>query len=235
MLFAGGRRGAVIGPAETLCKDYINQIYDDPTRYQEVEKQRSLQLQVFQQKPTTNTTKVLKSSAAEKNIYTVTAFRCDAEHFGNGGATISNVGFFDADKNLLSTLKGGQSVDFIISLCVNQKILYPAIGLMIKDRLGQYIFTEGTDKSFRQHKLVFFAGQQLDIVFSFSMPILACGKYSVNVAVAEGLGDEHIQHHWIHDAVIIESISSPVVHGIGGLQNCEMSMEFTSQAGSAQL
>ena len=42
MLFSGGKQKAITGSAETLCKQYLNQIYDDPTRHQQVEHQRSL-------------------------------------------------------------------------------------------------------------------------------------------------------------------------------------------------
>ncbi|BDX22500.1 ABC transporter ATP-binding protein [Polynucleobacter sp. TUM22923] len=225
MLFAGGQRRAITGSAEALCKDYLNQIYDDPTRHEQVEQQRSLHAQ-SSQRENARTHKVLKGAAPEINAYAVSDFRADAEHFGKGGVTIIDAGFFDEDRNRLTTVIGGQPVCFIVSVRANQPVLYPAVGLMVKDRLGQYLYTEGTDKTFRHHQLAFEAGERIDTIFHFTMPLLLRGQYTINVAIAEGMGDEHIQHHWMHDTVKIESISGPVVHGIGGLLNSDITMEF---------
>jgi lipopolysaccharide transport system ATP-binding protein len=167
----------------------------------------------------------------EKNIYAISFFKSDAESFGDGGATIVDAGFFDDKGERLATVTGGQSVQFVVRLLPHQRIRYPAIGLMLKDRLGQYLYTEGTDLPFRHHHLMLEPNEVVETVFQFKMPILIRGKYTMNVAVAEGLGDNHIQHHWIHDAITIESISGPVVHGIGGLLDMEITIRFpqTSQ------
>ena len=108
----------------------------------------------------------------------------------------------------------------------NKSIIWPAVGFMLKDRLGQYLFTEGTDMPFRKYHLSFSVGDIVDVVFSFRMPILACGVYTINVAVAEGLGSDHVQQHWIHDALRIESLSSRLVHGIGGMLDLDITMQW---------
>ena len=234
MLFTGGQRMAIIGSAETLCKEYLNQIYADPARHQQIEQQRSLQGQLAQL-GCARAQRVLKGAASEKNVYALSLFRADAESFGAGGATIIDAGFFDEGGERLITVEGGQSVRFSVCVRANKAILYPAVGIMIKDRLGQYICTAGTDENFRHYQLALQEGENVFTTFLFSMPILLCGMYTVNVAVAEGIGDAHIQHHWIHDAVKLEAISGPVVHGLGGPLNMEIIMEFLSpeQEGAA--
>ena len=232
MLFSGGKQKAITGSAETLCKQYLNQIYDDPTRHQQVELQRSLHAH-SSQRENVRTHKALKGAAPEINLYAVSTFRADAEHFGKGGATIIDVGFFDDGRKRLTTVTGGQSVCFIVCVRANQPISYPAVGIMIKDRLGQYLYTEGTDKTYRHHQLAFEKGERVDIVFRFTMPLLFRGGYTINVAVAEGMGDDHIQHHWIHDAIKIEALSGPVANGIGGLLSSDITMEFFPQAQEA--
>ncbi len=226
MLFAGGQRNAIIGSAETLCKEYINQIYDDPMRQQQVEQQRSMHGQLAQLE-TNNVHKVLMGATSETNVYALSLFRADAESFGAGGATIIDAGFFDAGGERLIKVEGGQSVRFLVHVRANKAISYPAVGIMIKDRLGQYIYTAGTDKNFRQYQLAFQAGEKVCTAFLFTMPILLRGMYTINVAIAEGIGDAHIQHHWIHDAVKLEAISGPVVHGLGSPLNMEITMEFS--------
>ena len=46
------------------------------------------------------------------------------------------------------------------------------------------------------------------------MPILAPGEYIVGVAVADGTQAKHVQHHWIHDALVIRSVSTSVIIGL---------------------
>lgn len=233
MLFAGGHRNAITGSAEELCKLYISQIYDDPTRSINVEQQRSENDSSLPSK-VTRALRVLKWGKPKINVYEVSDFRVNAESFGKGGATITDAGFFDEGRNRLATVLGGQPVCFIVSVRANQRILFPAVGIMIKDRLGQYLQTEGTDGTFRHHHLVFEAGERVDVVFNFIMPILLRGTYTINVALAEGLGDDHVQHHWIHDAVKIEAISGPVANGLGGLLTTNISMEFPSSENELQ-
>lgn len=227
MLFLGGKRRAIIGNSETLCKEYLNQIYDDPNRFQYVEQQRSLHESTLQGRSLTPTTiHSIAGLVEEKNIYVLSSFRVDAESFGAGGAKIINAGFFDQQGLRLETVEGGQSVNFEMLIHANQVISYPAAGIMIKDRLGQYLYTAGTDKSFRQHAPTLCSGEKLRVIFRFSMPILIRGVYTINVAFAEGMGDAHIQHHWIHDAIKMESLSGPVVHGLSSPLNMEITMEF---------
>jgi len=225
MLFAGGRRTAIMGTAETLCKEYLNQIYDDPARHQQVEQQRIQQGQSASLERV-STSKVLTGAAPEKNVYVLSAFRAEADSFGVGGATIVDVGFFAEDGERLMTIEGGQAVRLVVYVLANQTLMYPAVGIMLKDRLGQYLYTAGTDESFRHHHLVFQAGDKVCTTFHFTMPILLRGVYTFNVAVAEGTGDAHIQHHWIYDAIKIEAVSGSVVHGLGEPLNMEMTMAF---------
>jgi lipopolysaccharide transport system ATP-binding protein len=49
------------------------------------------------------------------------------------------------------------------------------------------------------------------------MPRLLAGDYSITVAVADGNQDDHVQHHWIHDALFFKSESTSVAGGLIGL------------------
>ena len=39
------------------------------------------------------------------------------------------------------------------------------------------------------------------VEYNFQLPFLRNGVFSISPAIAEGTQDEHIQHHWIHDAM----------------------------------
>jgi lipopolysaccharide transport system ATP-binding protein len=49
------------------------------------------------------------------------------------------------------------------------------------------------------------------------MPRLATGEYSISVAVANGTQMDHVQHHWVHDAIQFKSESTSVSGGIIGI------------------
>jgi lipopolysaccharide transport system ATP-binding protein len=132
----------------------------------------------------------------------------------------------------VSTLAGGESVRFTILAKAAKHIKNPAFGIMLKDRLGQYVFAEGTDLAFRNSGLSVRPTEEVRVSFSFRMPILIQGDYSINIAVADGVGDEHIQHHWLNDAMALHSLNSRLVHGICGLQDLNMNIVISSVAGS---
>jgi lipopolysaccharide transport system ATP-binding protein len=56
------------------------------------------------------------------------------------------------------------------------------------------------------------------------MPILPAGDYSICAAVAEGTQADHVQHHWIHDALFFRSYAGGVSTGLVGIpmQKIEM-------------
>ena len=57
----------------------------------------------------------------------------------------------------------------------------------------------------------------LEARFTFVAPVLAPGDYSIGVAVADGTQLQHVQHHWIHDAVIFRSVTQSVATGLMGI------------------
>jgi lipopolysaccharide transport system ATP-binding protein len=232
VLLSGGSTPPILGETEGICKLYLMGLYDEPTRRAIIERGR-----VEATAPAgleSSRAARLQGVVQQENLYTVSAFRPDAESFGQGGATIVDVAFLDLDGRPITTLQGGEITRFLVQVRANRRIPWPAIGFMLKDRLGQYVFTEGTDAAFRQQQVVFEPGDVVAVTFTFQMPILMRGKYTFNVAVAEGIGHDHIQHHWLYDAVELESVTSRVVHGICGLTNLEITMEWCNKTREAE-
>lgn len=58
----------------------------------------------------------------------------------------------------------------------------------------------------------------------FTMPILPLGDYSITVALAEGSQQEHIQHHWMHEALLLKSHSTSVSTGLVGVPMSSITM-----------
>lgn len=99
------------------------------------------------------------------------------------------------------------------------------IGFHVKDRLGQTLFGDNTYISCMDSPVACEAGEELAAEFHFQMPRLALGDYSVSTAIADGTQSDHIQHHWIHDALLFRSESSSVAAGMIGIPMAKIKFE----------
>ena len=214
-----------IGDPEKISRIYIEQLYSERMPSEKMEQQDASLMQ--EEKASTHKNKRIKGNKQPENIIKISTFYPKAENFGNNGAKIIDAWFENRSGYKVAIVNGEDEVHFCIKVQALNYIQWPAFGFMIKDRLGQYVFAEGTDLAFREHEITMDSKEICIIKFSFLMPILIQGEYSLNVAVAEGIGDEHIQHHWINDAMTLHSIKSRLIHGICGLQN--MKIEIISE------
>lgn len=152
-----------------------------------------------------------------RNDLQVFEFDPNASGFGQGGATIVGVRFLDIDGEPLSWVIGGELVSLQIDVDCLQALASPIIGFTVKDKLGQGLFGDNTFISYVDKPQPCHAGQRLSARFTFEMPRLTKGDYAVAVAVADGTQNEHVQHHWIHDALVFQSTSTSVVVGLIGI------------------
>jgi lipopolysaccharide transport system ATP-binding protein len=138
--------------------------------------------------------------------------------FGKGGATIVDVELRDQDDGQrLGWCVGGEDVALSVRCEAHADISSPIIGFLVKDRLGQALFGDNSYLTYMSSPVSVKAGEQFEAQFRFRMPILPMGDYSICVAVAEGTQMEHLQHHWIHDAILFKSHSSSVCTGLVGI------------------
>jgi lipopolysaccharide transport system ATP-binding protein len=149
----------------------------------------------------------------------IEVFRFDptSPSFGKGGATIVDVELRDADGQRLGWCVGGEGVALSVRCEAHADISNPIIGFYVKDRLGQQLFGDNSYLSYMSDPVNVKASEQFEVLFQFRMPILPMGDYSICVAVAEGTQMEHLQHHWIHDALLFKSHSSSVCTGLVGI------------------
>jgi lipopolysaccharide transport system ATP-binding protein len=137
--------------------------------------------------------------------------------FGKGGATIVDVELRDSDGQRLGWCVGGEDVALSVRCEAHADISSPIIGFLVKDRLGQPLFGDNSYLTYMSNPVSVKAKGQFEALFRFRMPILPIGDYSICVAVAEGTQMEHLQHHWIHDAILFKSHSSSVCTGLVGI------------------
>jgi hypothetical protein len=130
--------------------------------------------------------------------------------FGEGGAEIQKVAFYSLNPfDRLKVFEGGMRVVFLLAIDIKVEILMPIIGFILKDGYGNPIFGVNNDIYGMELKK-FSSGSNILVEFEFDFPKLKNGKYSFSVAIAEGTQMNHIQHHWVHDAYLIEIVSQDI-------------------------
>jgi len=161
-----------------------------------------------------------------RNDIELFTFSSEAESFGLGEVSIINVQLIDSAATPLAWVVGGEEVTLIVSCRANNDIFSPIVGFSLKDRLGQTLVGDNTYLSYTSAPLKVNKGEYFQATFTFSMPILPVGEYSFSAAVAEGTQQDHVQHHWIHDALIVRSVTSFVVTGLVGIPMHKIEMKL---------
>jgi lipopolysaccharide transport system ATP-binding protein len=157
------------------------------------------------------------SPSGNRNAIELFAFDPSGADFGRRGIDIRAAGLFDAAGNPLSWTGGGEAVSLRVQCCALQSAYSPIVGFMVKDRLGQVIFSDNTYVDYARRPLALATGDEFEARFDFVMPVMPQGDYVVAVAVAEGTQAEHVQHHWIHEAMAFKVHESVICHGLIGI------------------
>jgi lipopolysaccharide transport system ATP-binding protein len=128
-----------------------------------------------------------------------------------------------------SVFEGGERVRMSIRAKTQILLKTPIIGFLVRDRLGQDLFGENT-LAFTEHvSTPIAAGMMFEGIFEFRLPMLPNGLYAVMVSVADGDAHENVQHHWMHDALIINVSSSKIRYGLVGIPFERVALEVINE------
>ncbi len=128
----------------------------------------------------------------------------ESTNFGSNKARIVGVSFTDAAGRPLGLVAGGTEVVLTLRIRALEDIPGAIAGFTVKDRLGQAIFCENTYEPGVMPSYDLQAGMVSHAHFRFVMPDLAPGRYSITPAIASGTLVDHVQHHWVHDALMFD-------------------------------
>src|SRR5690554_518848 len=162
-----------------------------------------------------------------RNDLEIFRFNPDNDGFGMRHATIRDVYLEDDEGRRMAWVVGGELATLTVEVECHHELDRPIVGFYVKDRLGQTLFGDNTYLSYADAPVPAQAGSELQVRFRFPMPLLPVGDYSIAVAVANGTQEEHVQHHWIHDALIFRSQCSSTATGLVGIPMLEITMEPT--------
>lgn len=157
-----------------------------------------------------------------RNDLEIFEFNPDSSAFGAGGAVIEEVRLLDASTvSPLAFGVGGEEVILSITARANVDLDRPILGFFLKNHLGQELFGDNTYLSHLDSPCFVSAGNTITATFRFQMPYLPPGDYMFATACANGTQDNHVQHHWLHEALPFKSQTSHIVYGLMGLPMLE--------------
>jgi lipopolysaccharide transport system ATP-binding protein len=162
-----------------------------------------------------------------RNSIEVFSFDPNAPWYGRRGATIDQVSLHHAteDRELRGEeTHGGVEVALRIAGTSHEALERLIVGFYLKDRLGQYLFGDNTFLTYRDRPVATAAGSRFVAKFTFLLPYLPAGDYAVQVAVANGTQEQHVQQHWIDEALLLHVDSSHVARGLIGLPMHDISL-----------
>jgi len=148
----------------------------------------------------------------------------NSDGWKTGFAEVLSVLVMQADGVPVTALVGGERLLLRIEVVVHKTLLSPIVGFFVKDRLGQSLFGEHT-YTYINPPCVVEGGEKIVTEFVFALPLLPNGEYSMTVSIADGKPDNHVQHHWLHDAVILHVQSTTLRYGLVGIPFEYVSMQ----------
>ncbi|MDF1746986.1 MAG: ABC transporter ATP-binding protein, partial [Gimesia sp.] len=211
----------------TLQEEYSDDTLLTPTKKNEGNTEKKTN--------STQTYSALKKKSAQKNkvLHPVTDYYSELVSTNNydessgwktGDAEILDVALKEIEPSSELCLKGGERVKLVIKAKTYKKLENPILGFLVKDRLGQILFGENTLPKTNKEPVTFEAGESFLGEFTFTMPMLPNGQYSVMTSVADGNQNENIQHHLLHDSLILNVSSSTIRWGLVGIPIEEISL-----------
>jgi len=146
-----------------------------------------------------------------------------------GAAEILSLTLTKMTGEIIGVFEGGERVCMKIHARANEVIEKPILGFVLRDRLGQDIFGENTLSFTAMKPIGLIARQEFEAEFIFRLPMLPNGEYIVMASVADGDQYENVQHHYLHDAFVVNVSSSKVRFGLVGVNFEQVNMKVCDE------
>jgi homopolymeric O-antigen transport system ATP-binding protein len=211
------------GTSKSVCEAYLQFLFESvqgesqPSRRGDAAKAPSVTMPESPSRPKASSTPAIPADAqrAEMRVF---EFDPDVASFGLRGAQVVNVSLLGDDDRSLAHAEGGETVTVAVVIEARRSVATPIVGFLVRDRLGQSLFGDNTFLTTQTAPVALSAGDRAEARFSFELPLLPPGHYSINVAIAEGTQEQHVQHEWINDALIFSVETSSIRHSLVGIQ-----------------
>lgn len=132
--------------------------------------------------------------------------------YGDGKARIIGIIVTDRQGRVVNEVSSGEELELRITAKFNEDVESPILGFTVRDRLGLEITASNT--SYEDVPLPPARGKDvITVSFSFRVPQLTPGSYSISPAVSRGNIWEHEIEDWIENAYILQIRDTGLVYG----------------------
>lgn len=141
------------------------------------------------------------------------------ETYGGDLATITSVSLESINAIEESVmLLGGEVVKLEITFRANSTIKEFITGFILKNDKGLALLGDNTLNALPSHEnRTLRDGSYIKTAFTFTLPLLPEGDYSITASVADGTHTEHEILHWINDALILRCQCTSICTGVAGV------------------
>ena len=203
-----------IGPAQSIAENYLQyalqEVYGEDTKLENTSESNTKDKKEVTQPSLEHSHLTGGEILVEDNLN-------EANGWKTGAGEIVSVVLKLANGEDTNVLKGGEQVRMTIQAVVHQPLERPIRGFLVRDRLGQDLFGENTLAYTDLNPCRFESGDTMVGEFEFTVPMLPNGQYVVMASLADGTLIDNIQHHWLHDALVLNVSSSKVRWGLVGV------------------
>lgn len=227
-----------IGSAKTVSELYLGELNpNQSTSYQEIITSNSVNKDTalsFSQNHASDWLDFRKDRINNSNLanyLVITQFDeslLKSESFGTGEAEITDILLLDSSTSQpMAVALGGERVTLRIVGVAHREIKSPIIGFILKNDKGLILLGDNTLNSYKDiQPPTIQAGHSYQAEFEFTMPLLPYGNYSITASLAEGTQLNHIQLHWLNDALIFSSTCTSIAAGLAGAAMHDIRLEL---------
>jgi lipopolysaccharide transport system ATP-binding protein len=161
-------------------------------------------------------------------------FDFDSADWGAGGAKIINLEMIDAYGKKLTIIDDCGLVLIRVHCLAAVELAYPVVGISIRNHRGVYLISQNSYLAHAQNPPPHIKpGEEFFADFKLFLPYLAAGEYTLGAAIADGIPENHIQHHKRDDALLFTVINTHVVYGLFAmpLEDCRVYVNNAEKVG----
>jgi lipopolysaccharide transport system ATP-binding protein len=114
----------------------------------------------------------------------------------------------------IHTVTTRERVSLRVWCATSVRLTSPIVGFLVRNRFGQSLFGANTWMSETAFPKPLLPGTRFLAELEFVMPVLHPGDYAMSIALADGTQQQHVQHHWMHDALAFTSAPSEFCFGL---------------------
>jgi lipopolysaccharide transport system ATP-binding protein len=201
------------------CCEFVGDIEECTRRYLRSARSGSSEHQLDPSPPLELSLERLSRALSHDCSITVAGgIRTDLD-LGTGKAGITDFWYASNDgEQHMSCLNPLEPINFYVKIKANEPLQNPCFGYMLKNSNGLCVFSIESDSLLLSKSSLppMKAATEYLLSMRFQLPPLKSGDYTIDLALAEGLGTNHKQCHWTYDSHVFSVVNPSLSNGCVG-------------------